>query len=79
MFELIPFGNVNVLNVTGDQNCFECILDLRSVKECLSLITGLYKNPLYKAVGVLLLVDVWSAATVPHTNRIRFVTSNTAL
>lgn len=43
MLEFIPFGNVNGLNVTGDQNCFECFLDLCSVKECLNLTTGLYR------------------------------------
>lgn len=43
MFELIPLGNVNVLNVAGDQKCFECIMDLCSAKDCLCPTTHLYK------------------------------------
>lgn len=51
MFELIPLGNVNVLNVAGDQKCFECIMDLCSAKDCLCP-QPIYISPLCKEIGV---------------------------
>lgn len=44
MFELIPLGNVSVLNVTADQKCFECVMDLCSAKAFVCLTTHLYKH-----------------------------------
>lgn len=44
MLELIPLDNVNILNVTGDKKCFECVMDLCSAKDILCLTIHLYKH-----------------------------------
>lgn len=43
MFELIPLGNANVINVTGDQKSFKCVMDLCSDK-FLCLTTYLHQQ-----------------------------------